>query len=384
MASSSKRSFLRSNFLLRNFLKGSHSAVYAFGLLVVAFWVFVWRNYDDGTYDIGIAATRGLMPISTALPPQPRLTTQVCGAAVLPRVWTRPNFWTRYTTRPVAPMLNPSCPQPEMMMEPLPVTPEKVVTFFIIYYNNADYLAQQLDSWIRQFSETAKKRIQFLIIDDGSAVGHRAVDYLHANQAFVDAGKIDLQVYEVDQDLVWNIGGARNLGFWVAPTEWVFLSDSDILVPPSTMDYVLELYDRSTPQTIFRFFHRLRADGVTYKPHPAVMLITKTSYWKAGGCDEDFIGNYGITDVHFFHRAEKMYSLAIETVAQEMIDRPIAPIEELPDEVTCPPDLKCLEKYHGVKPVKDPSINERLYGAKSTGAMAWAQDYMRFTWRRVW
>lgn len=380
VTSSSKRPFSPSNFLLRHFVKGSRSAVYGFALLLVAFWVFVMNNNYDGASDIGIAPPRGLMPISTALPPQPRLTTQVCGAAVLPRVWTE-------YTRLDAPLLNPECPQPEMMMEPLtiPATPEKVVTFFIIYYNNADYLAQQLDSWIRQFSETAKKRIQFLIIDDGSAVGHRAVDFLHANQAFVDAGKIDLQVYEVDQDLVWNIGGARNLGFWVAPTEWVFLSDSDILVPPSTMDYVLELYDRSTPQTIFKNFYRRRADGITYKPHPAVMLITKKSYWKAGGCDEDFIGNYGFTDVHFFHRAQKMAnSLTIEKVDQEMIDRPVASIEELPDEVTCPPNLKCLEKYHGVKPVKDPSINEKMHEAKITGAMAWAQDYMRFTWRRVW
>ena len=26
------------------------------------------------------------------------------------------------------------------------------------------------------------------------------------------------------------------------------------------------------------------------------------SYWRVGGCDEDFVGNYGHTDVHFWHR----------------------------------------------------------------------------------
>jgi hypothetical protein len=322
------------------------------------------------------STTPGL-PISNVLPPQPRLTSQVCGAAVLEQVWTKD------TTIDV-PVLNPTCPQPQMMMEPVPVKPEKVVTFFIIYYNNVDYLAQQIDSWLH-FSEISKKRTQFLIIDDGSAVSYRAIDYLNANKAVVIGGSIDLQIYEVDQDLVWNIGGARNLGFWVTPTEWVFLSDSDIVVRASTMEYVLELYDRSTPQTIFKNFHRLRADKITTKPHPAVMLITKKSYWKAGGCDEDFIGNYGYTDVHFFHRAEAMKSaITIEYIEKEMKARPVAPIEELPDEVVCPAELKCLATYKGVKPVKDASINAKLMKQKIKGRMAWSKEYMRFTWRRVW
>ena len=118
------------------------------------------------------------------------------------------------------------------MVEPI-IKRKKLSTFFIIYYNNVDYLAQQLDSWM-QLAE--RDKIQFLIVDDGSANGNRAVDFLK-NQSSL---QLDIQVYEIDQDLVWNIGGARNLGFWVAPTEWVFLSDSDILVRPNTMAYVMK------------------------------------------------------------------------------------------------------------------------------------------------
>ena len=117
------------------------------------------------------------------------------------------------------------------MVEPI-IKRKKLSTFFIIYYNNVDYLAQQLDSWM-QLAE--RDKIQFLIVDDGSANGNRAVDFLK-NQSSL---QLDIQVYEIDQDLVWNIGGApKNLGFWVAPTKWVFLSDSDILVQPNTMAYM--------------------------------------------------------------------------------------------------------------------------------------------------
>lgn len=369
-----KRSSSSSNFL-GYFLKGQN-VVYL--LILLAFWVFAMNNPMSSSLltDAGAAQTRGLQ-ISNELPPQIRATTQVCGAAVLEHVWTQ-------DTTLDAPVLNPACPQPKMMMEPVPVKPDKVVTFFIIYYNNVDYLAQQIDSWIA-FSETAKKRTQFLIVDDGSTIGYRAVDFLNANPAIIAAGNLDIQVYEVDQDLVWNIGGARNLGFWVAPTEWVFLSDSDIVVRSPTMDYVLELYDRSTPQTIFKNFHRRRADRKTFKPHPAVMLIGKKSYWKAGACDEDFIGNYGYTDVHFFHRAESMKgSLKIEYIEREMKDNRIPPVEELPDQVICPIDLKCLTTYQGVKPIKDAGINAKLMKQKIRGRVPWAKDYMRFTWRRVW
>ena len=31
-------------------------------------------------------------------------------------------------------------------------------------------------------------------------------------------------------------------------------------------------------------------------------MINAETYWFVGGCDEDFVGNYGHTDVHFWYR----------------------------------------------------------------------------------
>ena len=61
--------------------------------------------------------------------------------------------------------------------------------------------------------------------------------------------------------------------------------------------------------SIFAFkFNRTVPDDDNHiknnKLHPAVCLIRKEDYWKIGGCDEDFVGNYGQTDPHFWYRAK--------------------------------------------------------------------------------
>ena len=320
----------------------------------------------------GAAKTQG-MAVSKEDPPIPRGTTQVCPTAIMPLYWDKDSHIDKL-------VINPACPSPHLMVDFVPVAKEKVITFFLIYYNRPDYLTLQLESWMK-FSEETRQKTQFLIVDDGSAPGFRAADVLAANPT-----TLDIQVYEVDQDLDWNIGGARNLGFYVAPIDWVFLSDSDILVRPDTMDYVVNtLVNRGMKKkSIYRNFHRLRSDRVTTKPHPAVMMLSKSAYWLAGGCDEDFVGHYGYTDVHFFFRAEKTKRLQVNYVEQEMKDKPISPLEELPDVVDCPADMKCLGTYNGAKPNKDPGHNNKIFGRKQRTSIVWSKEYLRFTWRRVW
>ena len=38
--------------------------------------------------------------------------------------------------------------------------------------------------------------------------------------------------------------------------------------------------------------------------HPAVCLVRVADYWAAGGCDEDFTGNYGYASDTFWYRGE--------------------------------------------------------------------------------
>ena len=41
------------------------------------------------------------------------------------------------------------------------------------------------------------------------------------------------------------------------------------------------------------------------------MMLRKASYWLAGGCDEGFVGEYGVTDLHFRHRASRTKGLRV-------------------------------------------------------------------------
>jgi hypothetical protein len=312
---------------------------------------------------------------------QPRSTKQQCGLGLLPQVWQKGS-----DNAPNAGGLqaNPDCgPATDLFYtNTATTTSTKALTFFLIYYNNVDYLAQQVHSW-RHFSH--KAQIQFLIVDDGSAAEHSAAHFLQQQQQ--ELADLDIVVYEIDQDLAWNIGGARNLGFHVATTEWVLLSDADIVVPPTTMEYILQqllLNNINNKNVIYRSFQRLRADHVTLKPHPAVMVLTKSSYWRSGGCDEDFVGNYGWTDVHFFARAERTTNIQIQHVHKDMRTKKIPPLQELPDHVTCPPQMTCLEPYAGTKLAKDYKHNMKMSQKKERGRLPWARDYLRFTWKRVW
>lgn len=283
--------------------------------------------------------------------------------------------------------INKSCPASAKLLRfPSPPT-NKRVTFLLLYYNDHHLLAQQLDSWTK-FSQEALDQIQFLVVDDGSVPGHGAKDFFRANLELTN--KLDLALYRIDQDMEWNIGGARNLGFWMASTPWVFMSDGDIRVEPDTMDYILTLANDATSTFIknnvsvsrlYGYFQRYVAPNEK-KPHPAVMLAKKKDYWIAGGCDEDFVGHYGQTDPHFRYRVYEHPALHMEWAKVEMDEKNITPLIYLDKHVQCPAGVTCLEKYAGKKLTKDTAFNKKLMeGKKRTGR--WTKEYLRFTWKRV-
>ncbi|VEU34093.1 unnamed protein product [Pseudo-nitzschia multistriata] len=378
---------------------------------------------------------------------------------------------------------------------------EPKLTVLILYYNDDRLLAHQLDSWIN-YSEEVLSRIRFVIIDDGSIVGHRAKEFLelnvhnksdnldnestttsieetniqrmksnhsnadeknHYGSEASNVTSLDIRIYEIDQDIDWNVGGARNLGFWIvsqnygesfnaetsghkikpvrnSTSPWVFMNDADVLVPLETMEFVLGLMEKKSnlsadsassvsvgakshfPESdaymnetnpVYANFQRIGRKGKLKNkyPHPAVMLTTTDSYWAAGGCDEDFVGNYGWTDPHFFYRANESPSLEVVSIHKRMDKFSIPPLVEMSKkyEKSCPETLSCLplpaehkpktkkkrkdrssdkrdneEKYF-TKPKlsKNNTINNELYIHKTTEG-DWSDKYLRFTWRRVW
>lgn len=278
---------------------------------------------------------------------------------------------------------NPDCDGATSFSRIKPADSNKSLTFILIYYNDVTFLAQQINQWVN-YTQEVRQKIEFLFVDDGSHVGHRASDFLNAQPNLQTIRRaISLSIVQIHQDLAWNIGGARNLGFGVAPTDWVYLSDCDIMISQQTMEFIIKLQESASPSHMFRNFQRLRTNGKDLAAHPALMLLQRAAYWNSGGCDEDFIGNYGYTDVQFFHRAERTGKFDIQFAEKRMREEGIPPVREVDDDkMTCPKWLTCIEPFKGTKLLKDPKPNQALYRKKSR-TRNWSNSFLRFSWHEV-
>ena len=95
------------------------------------------------------------------------------------------------------------------------------------------------------------------------------------------------------------------------------------------------------------------------KPHPAICLIRKKDYWKIGGCDEDFVGNYGYTDPSFWYRSQGIVEIKIL------------------------PDLYLHYYPDGESDInRDNSHNRKLFKQKKK-SNNWSNDIIRFKWYKI-
>ena len=272
------------------------------------------------------------------------------------------------------------------------------ITLALIYYAAPSLLLAHLQT-LRAYPNAVRSRIHVLIVDDGSPQGLAASTYVPAALRDSSGGFLSLNIVRIEQDLPWNIGGARNLAFHLAPTPRVMLLDVDTPAPQAVMAAALALPARDDERdvSLVHRFNRVRPDG-THKISPAAVLMDVASYWAIGGCDEDFVGNYGHTDVHFWHRARTLppRTIAIQTHHELLL-------QELPH-VSNPCDAfsragvaasrlreRCMAsatvhaRALAASPSaasKDPTVNALLFRWKvRTGR--WSTDYLRFTWAAV-
>ena len=220
------------------------------------------------------------------------------------------------------------------------------ITFAILYYSQPELLKRNLDT-IYSYPQSVHDNIHLLIIDDASPV---------AASRFIPHRPPWISVYYITPDLLWNIGGARNLAFHVAPTEKVFLFDVDMIVPLNVAERVISfVYD--SPRTIHRF-NRRRPRG-DLKLSPASMVIDRRLYWENGGCDEDFVGHYGFTDVHFWYRMDRRQHVRI----------------------VHHPDLILREQGNGSSKNRIAQFNARVFDRKRRHN-SWSNEILRFNFTR--
>ena len=176
-----------------------------------------------------------------------------------------------------------------------------LITVNLSYYNQTEaILKKHLNYWI-SYPKDVKDKFIFFIIDDGSKIPIQELITID------DIRTLSIYIYRVDVDLYCNIGGIRNLGATECKTHWYMIIDMDTLINSEMAIQLVKLAESNMSNDNAFKFNRKTVDNDTHiknnKTHPAVCLIRTKDYWNIGGCDEDFVGHYGYTDVHFWYRS---------------------------------------------------------------------------------
>jgi predicted glycosyltransferase involved in capsule biosynthesis len=135
-----------------------------------------------------------------------------------------------------------------------------------------------------------KNQTVFVLIDDASPnpISRPDVD-------------LNLTMARILQDIPWNQPGARNLGAYLADTEYLFFTDIDHEITVDALQKSIETI--KDPNTIYRF--KRIVNGRLLYPHPCSFVISKQAFERIGGFDEDFSGHRGHDDTMFRMMSER-------------------------------------------------------------------------------
>jgi len=164
-----------------------------------------------------------------------------------------------------------------------------IISIVINCYRAQVALNEQLASW-RLYAPEVLERVEFVIVDDGSDPAIQ-VDRSSLPPA------MRLVLARIDQDIPWNMPGARNLGALLARGEFLLLYDIDHFLSESALRVLLANAPSLSRTTNYKFSRTLK--GETINSPVNCFLCSRDGFWQAGGYDEDFAGHYGHEDSYF-------------------------------------------------------------------------------------
>ena len=177
----------------------------------------------------------------------------------------------------------------------------------------------------------------------------------------IDLSDLNLSIYRVQEDLVCNIAGVRNLSAQECNTEWMVILDMDTLISEELASSMTQLC-KAPKGSCFKFNRRVPSNPYHPKnnqPHPAVCLLQLEDYWDVGGCEEDLVGHYGQTDPIFWYRASNVLTVHFRSdMYLDYIPEGEAVIN------------------------RDTSHNQKLFEQKRK-THNWSTDFVRFKWEKV-
>lgn len=166
-----------------------------------------------------------------------------------------------------------------------------LISIVINAYNAQAALDRQVAHWAG-YPREVLERVEFVVVDDGSPVPLvLPPDALPAGRRVV--------LGRVEQDIAWNMPGARNLGALLAGGRFLLFHDIDHFVPAQALALLLDHPAALAADTLYRF-HRVE-NGQPINSHVNSFLCARDGFLRIGGYDEDFAGHYGHEDSFFLN-----------------------------------------------------------------------------------
>jgi hypothetical protein len=157
------------------------------------------------------------------------------------------------------------------------------ITKFYTYYGQKEMLPL--------IKEQSDRGVKTVIIDDCSLEPLQPIE--------------GIDCYRIEQDIKWNMSGAKNLAFHLYDG-WIMHSAMDNLLYASAM-LELEKMEREIGEV---YFVQVIIDGVlepmNKNPHDT-FIMHKSDFDKIGGFDEDFAGYWGYEDILFYQMCLKNF-----------------------------------------------------------------------------
>ena len=240
------------------------------------------------------------------------------------------------------------------------------LTLMMPFYLNSVMLELQYALWAK-WSEDLKANLKIILVDDGSP--EPAIDVPRPD------GLPELSIYRVLEDRPWHQHAARNLGAHVAPEGWMLITDMDHVLSESNGRKLIKILPKLSDKGCYSL-DRYEADtgaptmqNGRSKPHPNSFVLTRETYWRIGGYDEDYCGIYG-TDALFRARAAtNSYRLHLTEVGLARYTR----------DIVVDASTTTLPRKEG----RDPDAKKKIAAAKAARGETNVIRTLQFEWEQV-
>jgi len=160
------------------------------------------------------------------------------------------------------------------------------------FYNHNYALPAHIGNWM-EWDPQYKQSVEIIIVDDGSP---EPLDV-----SLLKGLDLNIKVFKVKQDILWNVTGARNLGITQASAPWLAMLDFDMsLLNRSLKDFLKLTVDNNKTYWPFLWLPTKNQPHRTRYPHCNSFFINRETMIKCGMYDEDFAGEWGWEDI-FIH-----------------------------------------------------------------------------------